>query len=309
LFVINAIFRGAGDAAIAMRVLWLANGLNVILDPCLILGLGPFPELGVKGAAIATTIGRSIGVLYQFWQLSKPDGRVSFSNGHFQVDFNRMFRLIRLSLGGIGQFIIATSSWIGLMRIMSTFGSESLAGYTIAIRIVMFSILPSWGMSNAAATLVGQNLGAKKPERAEKSVWVTAWVNIFFLCGIGVLFFTLAEFLIRIFTSEPGVVEVGAQCLRYVSFGYPFYALGMVLINAFNGAGDTATPTKMNFLCFWMIEIPLAYLLASKIAFGSFQGLGLGEPGVFLAIIVAESLLGLVGVILFKRGKWKTKEV
>jgi Na+-driven multidrug efflux pump len=212
-----------------------------------------------------------------------------------------MRRLLRLSLGGIGQFIIATSSWIGLMRIMAVFGSESLAGYTIAIRIIVFSILPSWGMSNAAATLVGQNLGAKKPDRAEKSVWMSAFINMVFLCGIAVLFISYPEFLIRLFTDDNQVIQIGAQCLRFLSFGYPFYAFGMVITQAFNGAGDTTTPTFLNFICFWSIEIPLAYLLALQ--------LDLSETGVFLAIIISESLLGVLGVFMFRRGKWKLREV
>ncbi len=301
LFIINAIFRGVGDAAVAMRALWLANIINIILDPCLIFGLGFFPELGIKGAAVATTIGRGTGVLFQFYMLQRKGGRIHLAAKHLKLQTDVMKRLLRLSLGGIGQFIIATSSWIGLVRIMAQFGSDSLAGYTIAVRIVMFSILPSWGMSNAAATLVGQNLGAKKPDRAEKSVWISAVINMFFLVGIGVIFLLHSEFLIRIFTSEPAVVAIGAKCLRYFSYGYVFYAYGMIMTQAFNGAGDTATPTKMNFVLFWLIEIPLAYFLALKFDYR--------EVGVFISIIVAESLLGVVGVILFKRGKWKEKVV
>ncbi|MFQ5652488.1 MAG: MATE family efflux transporter [bacterium] len=301
LFVINAIFRGVGDAAVAMRVLWLANLINIVLDPCLIFGLGPFPELGVKGAAVATAIGRGVGVLYQLYKLQHRSGRVRIARHNLKLDLDVMRRLLQLSLGGIGQFIIATSSWIGLMRIMAVFGSESLAGYTIAVRIIIFSILPSWGMSNAAATLVGQNLGARKPERAEKSVWMSGLINMIFLCGIGLVFNVFAEFLVRLFTDEPSVVAVAAQCLRYISYGYPIYAYGMVLVQAFNGAGDTATPTRMNFFSFWLFEIPLAYLLALE--------LGLDESGVFIAIIAAESVLGFAGVILFRRGRWKEREV
>lgn len=301
LFIINAVFRGAGDAAVAMRVLWLANLCNIVLDPCLIFGLGPFPELGIKGAAIATAIGRGIGVAFQLYGLLRPGRRISVGRAHLKLNPAMIKRLLRLSLGGIGQFIIATSSWIGLVRIMAEFGSQALAGYTIAVRIVIFSILPSWGMSNAAATLVGQNLGAKQPERAEKSVWMSAFINMLFLCAVGVTFFTFAENLVRFFTDERAVVSIAANCLRTVSLGYPIYAYGMVMINAFNGAGDTTTPTIMNFFCFWLFEIPLAYILA--------MSLGFEERGVFLAIVFAESILGIVGMILFRRGSWKTREV
>lgn len=301
IFVINAIFRGVGDAAAAMRILWLANLINIILDPCLIFGLGPFPELGIKGAAVATLIGRGTGVIVQLYLLQRKGGRIHIARRHMKIRFHVMKRVLRLSLGGIGQSIIATSSWIGLMRIMAVFGSESLAGYTIAIRIIIFSILPSWGMSNAAATLVGQNLGANKPGRAERSVWISGFVNMVFLVGIAVLFFSSAEFLVRLFATEPKVVEIGAKCLRYLSLGYVSYAYGMVMTQAFNGAGDTATPTKINFLCFWLLEIPLACALALIF--------GLDEVGVFLSIIIAESALGLLGIVLFRRGKWKEKVV
>ena len=301
LFLINAIFRGAGDAAIAMRVLWFANILNIVLGPCFIFGLGPFPELGVTGAAVATTIGRGSGVLYQLWTLSRHRGRVVIERRHWKIDPPAMLRMLRLSGNAMFQILIGTASWIGLVRIISAFGSAALAGYTIGIRIIVFALLPSWGMSNAAATLVGQNLGAGKPDRAEKSVWIAGFYNMIFLGSVGLIFVLGAPTLIRFFTSDPNVAPYGIQCLRDVSYGFLFYAYGMVLTQAFNGAGDTWTPTWLNLFVFWLWEIPLAYLLA--------RVLGWGPRGVFVAITIAFSTLAVASAVLFRRGRWKLKKV
>jgi putative MATE family efflux protein len=301
LFIINAVFRSAGDAAISMRVLILANSINLILDPMLIFGWGPFPELGIAGAAIATNIGRGIAVIYQLYLLFRGNGRIKLFVYKIKIDFSVMAKLIRISLGGIGQTVIATSSWIVMVRIISVFGSEIVAGYTIAIRIIIFILLPSWGISNAAATLVGQNLGAKKPDRAERAVWLTSRVNLGFMGFLGMILAIFPEFFIRMFIDDPAVVYPGAQCLRIISIGFLSYAFGMVLIHAFNGAGDTRTPTWINFICFWIIEIPLAYLLAIPF--------GVGEQGVFYSIVIAETLLTIMAFIVFKKGKWKENEV
>jgi putative MATE family efflux protein len=301
LFLINAIFRGAGDASLAMRSLWVANAVNLVLDPCLIFGLGPFPELGVTGAAIGTTLGRGVGVAYQLRALARARGTIQVRRRHLRLDGDVMLRLLRLSLGGIFQFLVATASWLGLVRLLTPFGSAPLAGYTIALRIVVMAILPSWGMCNAAATLVGQNLGAGKPERAERAVWITGLYNMVFLAGVTVAFLLLAQPLIGLFTSDAATRAQGVSALRIVSYGYVFYAWGMVMVQAFNGAGDTTTPTWINLFCYWLLQIPLAWLLAARTS--------LGPDGVYLAIPAAESLLAVVAVACFRRGSWKTRAV
>ncbi|HUL33896.1 MAG TPA: MATE family efflux transporter [Candidatus Eisenbacteria bacterium] len=301
LFLNNAIFRGAGDAAIAMRLLWLSNIINLILDPCFIFGLGPFPKLGVTGAAVATFTGRSIGVLYQFYRLLRGTERIRILHSQIRVNWKVLLRLVRVSLTGILQFAIAHTSWIGLVRIISVFGSAALAGYTIAIRIVIFVIMPSWGLSNAAATLVGQNLGARKPERAQISVWRTGFYNMLFLGIVGVFFLIYAAPVVRLFTNDPEVIPLAASCLRILSYGNIGYAYGMVMLQAFNGAGDTVTPTVVNFFGFWILEIPLAYVLALR--------MGWKASGAYVSIVVAECAIALAGVLLFRRGKWKGKEI
>jgi putative MATE family efflux protein len=301
LFLINAIFRGAGDPAISMRVLWIANGINIILDPCLILGLGPFPQLGVTGAAVSTTIGRSIGVALQLWFLFSGRSRVIVRRRHVVLDVEVMKRLSRIALNGMIQYLVATASWLALVRLVAQFGANALAGYTIAIRIIIFAILPSWGMSNAAATLVGQNLGAKSPERAEQAVWRTGLYNMTFLGFVAVVFVTFARPIVSMFSSEPAVQDIAVSCLRYVSYGYVFYAWGMVMEQAFNGAGDTFTPTCINVGCYWLWQIPLAYVLSMM--------LSMGVNGVFLAIAISESTLAVVAVLAFRRGRWKNQEV
>src|SRR5438067_6743607 len=301
LFLNNAIFRGAGDAAIAMRLLWLSNIINLVLDPCLIFGLGPFPRLGVTGAAVSTLTGRSIGVAYQFYRLLRGTERIRVLTRQIRLNLPVLWRLIRVSLTGVLQFAIAHTSWIGLVRIVSTFGSAALAGYTIAIRILIFVILPSWGLSNAAATLVGQNLGANQPERAEASVWRTGFYNMLFLGGIGVVFIIFAEPTIRLFTNDPAVVPLGTSCLRILSYGNIGYSYGMVMLQAFNGAGDTVTPTIVNLFGFWVLEIPLAWWLALRAGFAS--------NGVFFSIVIAEAAIAGAGVLLFRRGRWKLQKI
>lgn len=301
LFLINGIFRGAGDASIAMRSLWIANILNIILCPTLINGFGPIPAMGLTGAALATTIGRGVGVLYQLYHLFNGKGVIRILRKHISFDFPVMGSVIKLASGGTAQFLIASASWIFLVKILADYGSDALAGYTIAIRVIVFTILPAWGMANAAATLVGQNLGAKMPDRAEQSVWKAAKYNMFFLVTVAILFFTGAEWIMMFFTDNKDVIASGVKCLRFVSLGYAFYGYGMVVSQSFNGAGDTKTPTIINLFGFWAFQIPLAYVLA-KI-------LNMGETGVFLAIPIAESAIAVVAIILFKRGKWKTIKV
>ena len=301
LFLINAVFRGAGDAAVAMRVLWLANIINLILDPCLIMGLGPFPKLGVTGAAVSTTIGRSVGILYQIYLLSRGTARMEICRRHVRLVFSVMKNIVRIAANGVLQYLIATASWIALIRLIQTFGDAATAGYTVAIRIVIFSILPSWGLSSAAATLVGQNLGAKHPDRAEKAVWRAAFFDMIFLGAVSLVYLLLAPQLVGLFSRDPVVVGYGASCLRIISVCYVLYAYGMVIAQAFNGAGDTRTPTLINLVCFWMVQLPLAFTLA--------RGMRMGPNGVFLAILIAETLLALLAIYVFRLGRWKQKVV
>jgi putative MATE family efflux protein len=301
LYLINAIFRGAGDAAIAMRVLWLANSINIVLGPCLIFGLGPFPELGVKGAAIATSIGRGTGVLFQVYHLTRGGHRVVVQARHLRLSPPVMAGILRLSGVGMFQNFIATASWMGLIRILTGFGSDAVAGNTIGIRIILFALLPSFGVSNAAATLVGQNLGAGKPDRAEAAAWRAGLYNTGCLALVGTMFLLFAPQLVRIFSSDPTVIGYGVRCLRIVATGFPFYGYGMVLTQSFNGAGDTRTPTLIHLTSLWMLEIPLAWALA--------RPLGFGPTGVFIAVSVAFSALAVLSATMFKRGRWKTKRV
>lgn len=301
LFLINAIFRGAGNASMAMWTLILSNGLNIILDPIFIFGMGPIPAYGVEGAAIATTIGRGTAVLFQLTLLFYGYGIIKLKLKNLVLELTVMMNLIKISLGGIGQFLIGTSSWVILMRIMSEFGSEVLAGYTIAIRVMMFTLMPAWGMSNAAATLVGQNLGAGKPERAEISVWKTGKYNAWFMGIVSIIYLVVAPQIIVLFNDTPDVVKYGSMCLRVIALGYVFYGYGMVVIQSFNGAGDTKTPTLINFICFWMFQLPFAYMVGIN--------LDLGPIGVFSSITMAEILIAVIGIIWFRKGNWKTVKV
>jgi len=301
LFLLNAVFRGAGDAVVAMRILWIANAINIVLDPCLIFGLGPFPELGVTGAAVATSIGRGVAVLVQLWVLFSGRSRVRIQARHLRVVPEVMWTVCRLTGPGFVQILLDTSSWIGLVRVISSFGSEALAGYTIGIRMVIFAIYPAWGLSNAAATMVGQALGAGKPQRAEEAVWTAGRYNMYLLGTIGVVFLAAAPWIVSFFTTEPIIAGHAVACLRIVSCGFLFFAYGLVFTQAFNGAGDPWTPTWINFACFWVWQIPLAWFLAIH--------LGLGPSGVYIAITVAFSTLAVVSAVVFRRGAWKTRRV
>jgi putative MATE family efflux protein len=301
LFVINAIFRGAGDAAIAMRVLWIANGINIVLDPLLIFGWGPVPAFGIEGAAIATTIGRGVGVLIQLWTLLKGGKHIKVKLTQLYWDAGIILNIVRTSLGGVGQMIVAMTSWIFLMRILADVGSEAVAGSTIALRIMMFTMMPAWGLSNAAATLVGQNLGAANPDRAESTVWKVGFYNMIFLFAVSVVYFIFNEELMHIFTRDTRVIAIGAEWLRILSYSYLVYGWWMVSGAAFNGSGDTKTPTKINLVFFWFIQIPLSYFLAITLDWK--------QSGVFWGVFISETSVGLFTLWLFSRGKWKTTKV
>ena len=301
IFLINAAFRGAGDAVIAMRTLWLANALNIVLGPCFIFGWGPFPEMGLTGAAVATNIGRGTGVLYQLWHLAGHHSRLKVRLTHFIPDREILLSIIRLAKNGIAQLLISTTSWVGLFKILAMFGSSTLAGYTIAIRIVIFALMPAWGLANAGSTLVGQNLGADQPDRAEKAVRIATKFNMLFLGIVGLIFIIFSGPLIGIFTQEPEVARQGKLALWIISLAFPLYAAGMCMEGAFNGSGDTWTPTRLNFFCFWLGQVPLAWILAKP--------LGLGPLGVFIAVPASFSILALWSLVLFRKGRWKTQKV
>jgi putative MATE family efflux protein len=301
IFLINAIFRGAGDAVIAMRTLFLANALNIALGPCFIFGWGPFPEMGVTGAAVATNIGRGIGVTYQLWHLAGHHSRVRVRWRHLRPDRDVLVTLFRTAWNGVAQMLISTTSWVGLFKILALFGSAAVAGYTIAIRLIVFALMPAWGLANAGSTLVGQNLGAAKPERAEAAVWIATRFNMIFLGLVGVVFVGFATPLLRLFTTDPEVLAFGSRALWVVSAAFPVYAAGLCFEGAFNGAGDTWTPTRLNFFCFWLGQVPLAWFLAKPC--------GLGPTGVFIAVPASFTALVIWSLVLFRGGKWKLKRV
>jgi len=300
LFILNAAFRGAGDASVALRSLWLANGINIVLDPCLIFGLGPFPEMGVTGAAVATTIGRSIGVVYQLWYLLDGRGRLEFHLRNLRIKPAMIARMLVISAGGVGQFLISTSSWIVIMRVVALYGSSAVAAYTIALRVLEFVWLPAWGLGNAAATLVGQNLGAGQPGRAAQSAWLATRYNVVFMTIVGACVFTLAPAISALFSDASEVVRTGTHCLRILGVGFPVYAVGMIITQSLNGAGDTRMPTAINLVAFWATQIPLAYWLATAV--------GLGPNGVFLSIVLSESLMTVLCVLVFRAGRWQHTE-
>ena len=301
LFLINAVFRGAGDAAIAMRVLWLANLINLCLDPCLIRGLGPFPRLGVTGAAVSTSIGRSVGVLFQLYMLSKGSAHLNILKKHIRLKLKVMWNILEVAGIGVLQLLVATASWVVMVRMIQSFGSQATAGYTVAIRIVIFSTLPSWGLGSAAATLVGQNLGARQPERAEQSVWRASFFNAVFLGIVSLIFLIFAPQLVGLFSMDPLVIRYGASCLRIISLCYVLWAYGEIIVQAFNGAGDTWTPTLINFFVYWVVQLPVAFILAMKFH--------LGPNGAYYGILAAETLLALISIYVFRKGKWKEKVV
>lgn len=301
IFLINAIFRGAGDAAIAMRVLILANVINLVLDPCLIFGWGPFPKMGVTGSAVATTIGRTVGVCYQFYRLASPGSRITIHLRDLRIQPKLMWEMLRVSFPAMFQYGIGMASWMILSRIVAQFGAVATAGYTIAIRIIIVTILPSWALGGAAATLMGQNLGAGRPERSERATWLCGFYNMIFLGLVSLVFIFYAEPLIRIFTQEQPIIDVGKSALRYISYGYVLYAYGLVLVQAFNGAGDTVTPTVINVICYWLFQLPLANYLSGTA--------GMGPNGVFTAVTLTESLIAVCGIIAFRRGRWKQSKI
>lgn len=301
LFLHNGIFRGSGNAASAMRALWIANGLNIVLDPLFIHGIGSIEGMGVTGAAVATTIGRSVGVIYQVYILYFAGKSIRLKLTDLSFELPLVKKIINVASGGAGQFLIASASWIFLMRIMADYGTAVIDGYTASIRVIIFAILPAWGMSNAAATLVGQNLGAGHPDRAAESAWTTAKYAMYFLVAVAILMFILAPQILTIFSEDPETIATGTFCLRFIAAGYPMFAYGMVLTNAFNGAGDTRTPTYLNVFCFWVLQIPIAWALANW--------MGWHENGVYVAVVFSQTVLALLSIYLFKRGSWKTKQV